>query len=242
MQDPEKNYTFYVKSKNIEILPGDDVNDITKQLTDSFYENFEEEMLKLRNGSDYEYDSVEVLGIRFHTIDLRRGSSYIKSPDWIKNKGATINPKNTKGNRCFLYAVVAALNHKKITHHPERINNLIPFIPEYNWDGTDFPAGKKEWKTFERNNKDIALNILSVPYIKEDIVIQYGSKYNSARKDQVTLLMITDNKKTHRYLALKSIPTDNGFMKPTKSISKLFRDISSKRRLLFELLTFFSNK
>ena len=156
MQDPEKNYTFYVKSKNIEILPGDDVNDITKQLTDSFYENYEEEMLKLRNGSD-----------------LRRGSSYIKSPDWIKNEGATINPKNTKGNRCFLYAVVAALNHKKITHHPERINNLIPFIPEYNWDGTDFPAGKKKWKTFERNNKDIALNILSVPYSKEDIVIQH---------------------------------------------------------------------
>ena len=83
MQDPEKNYTFHTKSENIEILPGDDVNDI-KQLTDSFYENYQEEMLKLRNGSSYEYDSVELLDIHFHTIDLRRGSSYIKSPDWIK--------------------------------------------------------------------------------------------------------------------------------------------------------------
>ena len=218
------------------------MNDITKQLTDSFYENDEEEMLKLTNGSGYEYDSVEVLGIHFHIIDLRRGSSYIKSPDWTKNKGATINPKNTKDNRCFLYAVVAALNHKNITHNPERINNLIPFISEYNWDGIDFAAGKKEWKAFERNNKDIALNILSVPYNKEDIVIQYRSKYNGERKNQVTLLMITDNKNTHHYLALKSIPTDNGYMKPTKRISKLFRNILSKRRLLFELLAFFSNK
>ena len=141
MQDLEKSYTFHTKSKNIEILPGDDVNDIIKQLTDSFYENYQEEMLKLRNGSSYEYDSVELLDIHFHTIDLRRGSSYIKSPDSIKNKGATINPKNTKDNRCFLYAIV---DHGNITHHPERINNLIPFIPKYNWDGIDFPAGKRE--------------------------------------------------------------------------------------------------
>ena len=32
----------------------------------------------------------------------------------------------------------------------------------------------------------------------------------------------------HHYLALKSIPTDNGYMKPIKSTSKLFRDISTK--------------
>ena len=83
MQEPEKNYTFYTKSKNIEILPGDDVNGIIKELADSFYENYEEEMLKLRNGSGYEYDSVEVLRIHFHIIGLRRGSSYIKSPNWI---------------------------------------------------------------------------------------------------------------------------------------------------------------
>ena len=130
-----------------------------------------------------------------------------------------------------MLAIVASLNHESITHHPERINNLIRFIPKYNWDGIDFSAGKKEWKTFERNNKDIALNILSVPYNKEDIVIQYRSKYNSERKNQVTLLMITDNKNTHHYLALKSIPTDNGYMKPTKSISKLFKNISSKHNV-----------
>ena len=49
-------------------------------------------------------------------------------------------------------------------------------------------------------------------------------------KNQVTLLMITDNKNNYHYLALKSIPTGNGYMKPAKSISKLFRDISSKHK------------
>ena len=126
-----------------------------------------------------------------------------------------------------MYAIIAALNHEHIAHHPERINNLIRFIPKYTWGDIEFRAGKKEWKTFKRNNPDIALNILSVPYDEEDIVIQYRSKYNNERKNQVTLLMITDNKNNYHYLALKSIPTGNGYMKPTKSISKLFRDISS---------------
>ena len=117
-----------------------------------------------RNGSGYSFDSVEMLGIHFHKIEVKRGSSYIESPEWLKNKVATINPKNTKDNRCFLYAITIALNHEEIGKDPQRISKLIPHIHKYNWDGIDFPAGKNEWKTFERNNKDIALNILSVLY------------------------------------------------------------------------------
>ena len=162
--DIEKKYTFHVKSKNIEILPGDDVNNIIKELTDSFYKNYEEQLLILRNGSGYVYDNVEVLGIHFHKMEVKRGSSYIESPEWIKNKKATINPQNTKDNRCFLYAITIALNHQEISNRPDRIWKLIPFIPKYNWDGIDFPVGRIDWKIFERNSPDIALNILSVPY------------------------------------------------------------------------------
>ena len=38
------------------------------------------------------------------------GGSYIDSPDWIKKKKATINPKNTD-DKCFLYSVKVALNY-----------------------------------------------------------------------------------------------------------------------------------
>ena len=38
---------------------------------------------------------------------------------------------------------------------------------------------------------------------------------------QVILLMITDNNKWH-YLALKSIRNEQGFVKPTQSVSRLF--------------------
>ena len=90
--DIEKKYTFHVNSKNIEILPGDDVNDIIKELTDSFYKNYEERLLILKNGSGYVYDNVEVLAIRFHKMEIKRGSSYIESPEWRKNKKAAIKP------------------------------------------------------------------------------------------------------------------------------------------------------
>ena len=56
--------------------------------------------------------------------------------------------------------------------------------------------------------------------------------------------MITDNKGKWHYLALKSEPTDKGYMQPYKSISKLFRRYSSKHdgNFYFRLLTFLSNK
>ena len=44
---------------------------------------------------------------------LSRGRSYIHSPEWLKDKKATLNPKNNDG-KCFQYAITVALNHEKI--------------------------------------------------------------------------------------------------------------------------------
>ena len=160
--DTVKRRTFYVKSRNVDALPGDDTNDIINELTNSFFDNYQQQILIPRNGSGYVFDGVEVLGIPFHKKEVKRGSSYIKAPDWLKRKGATINPKNTKYNYCFMYAITIALNHEEIGRDPERIPKLIPHIPKYNWDGINFLVGRKNWKTFEKNNRDIALNILSL--------------------------------------------------------------------------------
>ena len=103
-----------------------------------------------------------ILYYSFYKISLRRGRSYIKSPEWVLNKRATINSKN-KDYKCFQYSITVALNHQNIENHPERISNIKPFIDKYNWDGIYFPAGIKDWKKFERNNKTIALNILYIP-------------------------------------------------------------------------------
>ena len=79
-----------------------------------------------------------------HKISLNRGSSCINSPKWLKNKVATINPKNTRDNECFKYAIIAALHHQEIVRDPQRISKLKPFIDSYNWKDIEFPSHSKD--------------------------------------------------------------------------------------------------
>ena len=79
-----------------------------------------------------------------HRTILKSGNSYIKSPEWVSNKKAIINPKNVD-DRCFEYSVVVALHHNEIKNHPERIQaNHYLFSFDYNWQVIDFPAGIEE--------------------------------------------------------------------------------------------------
>ena len=158
--------TSYVNSDNEEIRSGNQTDEIINKLLKSFLNNYPKEEKILRNGSNFIFESVKILYYDIHKINLKRGKSYIKSPKWILNKRATINPKN-KDNKCFQYLITAALNHQNFGNHPERISNIKPFIDQYNWKGIDFPAGIKDWKKFEQNNKEVALNILSVPLIQK---------------------------------------------------------------------------
>ena len=120
--------TFYVKCDNKEIRADNNTNEIITELVKSFLHNYWKEEQIVRNGSNYVFESVDVLNIHFHRINLKRGSSYIDSPDWIKNKHATINPKNTKDNKCLQYSIIAALHHQEIKKDPQRISKLKPFL------------------------------------------------------------------------------------------------------------------
>ena len=150
-KDTGEVLTIYVRCDNEEIRSGNETDDIIKELFKSFLNNYQAEEIILRKGSDFVFESVDLLSYSFHKISLKRGKSYIKSPEWVINKRATINPKN-KDNKCFQYSITVALNHQNIENHPERISNIKPFTDQYNWKGIDFPSGIKHWKKFERNN------------------------------------------------------------------------------------------
>ena len=76
---------------------------------------------------------------------MKRGESYIYSPEWLKHKKATINPKNN-----VQYALTVSLNHKQIKSHPERISKIKPLIDQYNSKEIDFPSHSKDSKKFEQ--------------------------------------------------------------------------------------------
>ena len=64
------------------------------------------ENLEKVKGSDFIFDSVQLLYYKFHNCG-GLGGSYIDSPDWIKKKKAPINKKNTDNvfsirNNCYI--------------------------------------------------------------------------------------------------------------------------------------------
>ena len=93
--DREKSRTFHVKSDNVVIRQGSDTNDIITNLFESFFSKYEHDENILRNGSNFSFENVDMVGIHFHDIELKRGSSNIDSPKWTKNKNATIYPKKS---------------------------------------------------------------------------------------------------------------------------------------------------
>ena len=202
-RNPEQFRIRHSNSENIEIMSCSDINDVVKDLLITLKENYTNDLTRME-GSEYHFERVVLLRYKFHKIGLRRGGSYIDFPKWIKNKKGTVNPKN-ENDKCFIYAIIASLNHDKIDNHPERISNLKPYINGYNWHGLEFPAKPSDWRKFEQNNRSIALNILFVPNGTKDIGLAYKSKYNDKRESKVILLMIGDCEKWY-YLAVKNLP------------------------------------
>ena len=159
-------------------------------------------------GLEFVFDGVNALYYDPNKISLDRGGSHIKFPEWLSAKKETINPQNKKDDKCFQYALTAALNYEKNNNHHQRISKIEPFIDQYNWNEIDFPSTGKDWKKFDSKNTSIALNILYIPHNTEKICHAYKSKYNLTCENQVILLMITDSKKWY-YLAVTSLLRNN---------------------------------
>ena len=111
--DKNETQVMHTKSGNVKTMNGADTSDAINELLDSFIES-------------YIFEHIDLLEYHLHKISLNRGSSYIKSHEWIKNKGVTINPKNK--DKCFQYAITAALIHQNINHNHKEfliLNHLL---------------------------------------------------------------------------------------------------------------------
>ena len=109
--DKNETQVMHTKSDNIEIMSGTDTSEALNELIDSFIKRYQDGLEKKMKGSSYILERIGLLEYHLHKISLNRGSSYIESHEWIKHKGVTINPKN-KDNKCFEYAIIAALKYK----------------------------------------------------------------------------------------------------------------------------------
>ena len=147
--DKTETQVIHTKNDKTEIMNGIDTSDVINELIDSFMKRYQEGLETKMKGSSYIFERIDLLEYHLHKISLTRGSSYIESSKWLHNKGVTVNPRNTKDNNCFQYAITAALNYQNIDHHPERIFKIRPFFNNYNWKDIEFPSHSNDWRKFE---------------------------------------------------------------------------------------------
>ena len=114
------------------------------------------------------------------------------------NKKATINPKNEKDNECFKWSIIAGLKYNKIKEKE------LKEIEKFKRVDADFLSTQRDWKKCEPENISIALDVLLVPHNNEEIKLEYKSNYNR-RKNQVILLMISNEANNYYYFAVKHL-------------------------------------
>ena len=107
-------------------MMGNKIDDIIEELRKSLLQNYEKDLKEQMRECEFFRDSIDLLYCHLQKIGLKRGSSYIDSPKWLKNKKATIYPEND--DNCIQYASTVALNHQNIGKNHQRILRIKPFI------------------------------------------------------------------------------------------------------------------
>ena len=145
-KDSNETRTMHTTSDNTEIMISNKTDEIIENFL-NLLQKYQVRFEKSMRGSKFVFDIIDLLQYKLHKISLNRGGSYIDSPEWLKNKKATINPKNSD-NKCFQYVVIVALNYKQIKKNPQRIMKIQPFIDQYNWKEIEFPSYINDFKKF----------------------------------------------------------------------------------------------
>ena len=106
-KDSEETCTMHTKSHNIEIMMGNETDEIIEKLFESLLQNYQKDLEESMRKGEFVCDSIGLLYYHLQKIGLKRGGSHIDSPEWLKNKKATINPKNNDDN-CSQFALTVA--------------------------------------------------------------------------------------------------------------------------------------
>ena len=191
--------TIYTWSNNASIMRGRDTNDVIKELFESFLRDYQGKLETIK-GSNFVFESVYLIDYKLHRVCLKRGGSYIKSPEWLENKKAIINPKNENDDECFRWSTICTLNYNEIMK--KEFENIFRNIKH---EDKDFSSQKRNWENFEQNNESITLNVLFSSQNSEEITLLYKSEHNYNRENKVLLLMINDDdNEKYYYFAVKS--------------------------------------
>ena len=128
--DNDEECIMHSQSGIIEVMVNDEADEVIKELFGSLKNRYQNSLESMK-GSEFAFNFFQLLYYKCHNISANRGGSYIDSPNWIKNKTATINPIIKKESKCFEYAVTVALNYEEIKVDLQRITKIKPFLNKF---------------------------------------------------------------------------------------------------------------
>ena len=80
-------------SDNIKFTSYSDANDVMDKLFKSIRSIYQVNLETSMKGSDFIFDSVQILYYKCHKVNFSRGGSYIDSADWMKRKSSNKSKK-----------------------------------------------------------------------------------------------------------------------------------------------------
>ena len=92
-------------------------------------------------GSGWQMDSINTVNLSIARYNPIRGSSFIKTPSKIANKGAVINVDNSKepdDKNCFIYAILAS-QYPCTNGNTHRVRSYKKYIGTLNTKGIEMP-------------------------------------------------------------------------------------------------------
>ena len=192
----ELNTEAAVGAKSRNILTINDIPDVVTEILDELIYRID---IWEGRGSGFTVEYIDRVELNFARYRPLGGASYIPTPDKLKSKNAIQNPKNENDHKCAMYAILMYLHPANL--NSERINQYIPHIKKYNWEGVEFPAKITHLKKFEQNN-NISINVYMYDN-KEDSIIPV--KLNKDIKDKhINLLLLTNMEGNSHYTLIKN--------------------------------------
>ena len=81
---------MHSKTDNIEFMSYDNANEVINELFESPLSRYQVGLETSMIGSDFIFNSVQLLSYKCHEKNCKREGLYINSPDWIKKKKASL--------------------------------------------------------------------------------------------------------------------------------------------------------
>ena len=82
LKGSKETRTMYTKSRNIEIMMGDETDDVIEELGKSLLQNHKKDLKEPMRETKFVRDSIDLLYYHLQKIGLKRGGSYTDSPKW----------------------------------------------------------------------------------------------------------------------------------------------------------------